>query len=126
MSEPLRLEHGDAEVDEDSDRDGNKDALHYIHESKLPEQEKRSAWGRYAMITEPFGSLTNFKRSAPHPKRLPNSERPEVPATGEALAAPVHLEGFSGRVDLAPLRQESLPSRKLFVIDISGKSHFSR
>jgi hypothetical protein len=35
MSEPLRLEHGDGEVDEDSDRNGDKDALYYIHPSEL-------------------------------------------------------------------------------------------
>ena len=31
MSEPFRLEHGDAEIDKHGDRDGQQDSLHCIH-----------------------------------------------------------------------------------------------
>jgi len=75
MSEPFRLEHGDAEIDEHGDRDGQQDYLHCIHAPQLLEQEKRSAAERYAAQAGPPGFLTDPMPSGPDSKRFPRARR---------------------------------------------------
>jgi hypothetical protein len=108
MSEPFRLEHGDAEINEHGNRDGQQDSLHYIHPPQLLEQEKLPEAGRYAAAARPPGSLTDSMPPGPCSKRISIDPVPRVSSSSHRRYAAWTVETLEVLACRKPLRMFSL------------------